>query len=129
MSRTTLRRDHRKLCIGDLKDRVQLQLRTIREPQFGQTEFDLEFKSDKEAWASIKTKVGKTFFDGVSTDIALTHEIFLRYDAEITAETWIELQDDRLLDIVAVEDFEERHEYLRLLCRERGPKEFEATQA
>jgi SPP1 family predicted phage head-tail adaptor len=129
MSRQTLRRGHRKICIGDLKDRVQIQLRQIDPPPWGSTDFDLVFSSDKEAFAMIRTTQGKVFFDGVNTDIPLTHEIIIRYDEEITAESWLQLMDGRLLDIINVEDLEERHEYLRLRCRERGPNEIEAAQA
>ena len=66
----------------------------------------------------MKTVAGKVFFDGVNVDVAVSHEILVRYDPSVTSETWILLKDGRRLDVVNVEDLEGRHEYLRLLCNE-----------
>ena len=127
-----IRRPRRKLCVGDLKDRVILQKRTLTEPTFGETEFDESFSLREEVWASIQTTAGKAFFAGVNVgDVRITHRIDIRYDVDVTEETWIELKDDvgTRLDIVDVEDLEERHEWMVLSCVERGPKDQEATAA
>lgn len=128
-TRVEVRRPRRKLCIGDLRDRIILQSRDITEPAFGARDFDEDFKQQDGVWASIRTTAGKVFFDGVNTDIAVTHEIRIRYDSRVTAETWIELEDGRRLDVVNVEDLEERKEYLTLLCTERGLGDREAAKS
>ena len=110
-----------------MKSRIVLHTRTLKEPAFGDTDFGLDFEAKAEVWAMVKSVAGKVFFDGVHADVSVTHEIFIRYDHTVTSETWIELDDGRRVDIVNVEDLEERHEYLRLFCTERGDKSLGAT--
>lgn len=115
--------------MGDLRDRVKLQNRDITEPAFGSSDFGEDFDLADEVWASVKTLSGRTIFDGVHTDIVVTHRIHVRYDPSVTSETWIQLADGRRLDVVQVEDLEERHEFLELLCTERGKRAKEAAKA
>ncbi len=112
-----------------MRDRVKLQSRDITEPAFGATDFDEQFEGASEVWAMVKTTAGKTFFNGVSADIVISHEIYIRHDHTVTSETWVELKDGRRLDVVNVEDLEDRNEFMRLLCTERGDKTKEATRA
>ena len=128
-ARMVLRRGRRKLCVGDLRERICLQTRTLTEPAFGDAEPGEDFEGKSEVWALVKTTAGKVFFDGVNADVNLTHEIFIRYDSTVTATTWIELADGRRLDIVNVENLEERNEYLRLLCTDRGSRDKGAASA
>ena len=58
----------------------------------------------------------------------MTHEIIVRYDETITAESWIEF-DDNNLKIVSVEDLDNRHDFLKLRCTNRGDKDLGAAQA
>lgn len=129
MSREILKNTHRKVCIGDLQHRVLLQDRGIGEPLFAETEFTESFDGDKEVWAKVRTVSGKTIFDGVNqVDVALTHEVTIRYDSTVSSETWIRL-GDRRLDIIDAEDLDERNEWLLLRCTERGSKELGASEA
>jgi SPP1 family predicted phage head-tail adaptor len=106
--------------VGDLNQRITLQDRDIVPPIFGGPDFIEDFTEDNERWAAIQTVHGKTFFDGVNQrDVNLTHEIFIRYDSTVTAETWI-LYNSRRFDIVSVEDLDEQHEFMRLLCIDKG---------
>jgi len=114
-----LRRKHRKVCIGDLDNLIKLQNRSIEAPLFEEVDFDEDFQDHAEVWAKIETAAGKVVFDGVDTDVNVTHLITIRYDAAVTSETWIEFEGRRI-DIVAVEDLEERHEWMLLLCNHRG---------
>ncbi len=128
-TRQTVRRGRRKLCLGDLRDRICLQTRSITEPAFGSVEPGEDFVGDSEVWALVKTTAGKVFFNGVNADLSISHEILIRYDPAVTAETWRELEDGRRLDIVNVEDLEDRKEYLRLFCTDRGTKDQGASSA
>lgn len=114
-----LRRPHRKVCIGDLNDVIKLQTRDITEPIFDVVDFDENFTDLPDVFAKVETASGKTIFDGVNTDVNITHMITIRFDAVITAETWVEFEGRRL-DIIDTEDLEERHEWLLLMCLERG---------
>lgn len=128
MSRSVQKRPRRIVCAGDLSSLVTLQNRDIVEPIFGETDFAEEFSGDSKVWAKVVTVAGKTFFDQVNADVALTHEITIRYDPTVTAETWVQAESRRF-DIVSVEDLEERHEFMLLRCVERGDTDREAAKS
>ncbi len=120
MSRCTkIRRKKRKICIGDLDTEIILQNRVLTEPLFDSVDFDETFSTAATVLAMVNTVSGKTFFDGVNTDINITHQIGIRFDATVTAETWIELNGNRI-DILDVDNLEERGEWLILICVDRG---------
>lgn len=123
-----IQRKKRQICLGDMDKQILLQDRGIGEPFFGSVDFTEDFTTNDKVWAAINTVSGKTFFDGGGTDINITHEFYTRYDASVTAETWIEFESRRF-DILDAEDLEERHEYMKLICAERGNKTTEATKA
>ncbi len=120
--RKVIRRPRRVLCVGDLDTRVILHKRSLEEPGFGETDFKEDFKALQEVWAKVRTTSGKAFFSGAHVDVSVTHEISIRYRADVSSETWIELLDGRLLDVVDVENLEERNEWLVMPCTERGDK-------
>lgn len=125
-----IRGQKRTVCIGDLDKLITLQDRNITPPVYGSQSFDETFSGDNDVWAMIKTVNGKTVFDGVNADVNVTHEIYIIYDSSVTTSTWIEY-DGRRFDIVpnGVEDLDERKEFLKLLCNERGSTANEATKA
>ena len=128
MIRTILTRPKRESCIGDMRDRIKLHIREIQSPEFSSQNFTEKFSGTKEVWANVKTVVGRTLFTGANIDVALTHEIIIRYDEDVTSETWIEFQSNNL-KIVTVEDLDNRHDFMRLKCTERGDKDLGAAQA
>ncbi len=128
MINTILTRPKRESSIGDMSDRIKLHIRAIKSPEFGSQNFTEDFSGTKEVWASVKTVVGRTLFTGANVDVALTHEIIIRYDENVTSETWIEFQSNNL-KIVTVEDLDNRHDFMRLKCTERGDKDLGAAQA
>ena len=130
--RASLHRTRRKIALGDLRDRVRVQVRSLTPPVAGVTNFTEDFneKDGIEVWAKVATVSGRTFFDGVnSVDISVSHEITIRFRSDIEAQNWLELLNGTKLKIVNVENFEQRDEYLRLLCTERGHKTLGAAQA
>ena len=111
---------HRRVCAGDLNKLVTVQNRAIEAPDWNSPDFDEQFNTDGTAWAAIETVTGKTFFDSVNQrDQTVTHEIYIRYDSTVTSESWL-LYDSRRFDILAVEDMEERNEFLKLTCVDKG---------
>lgn len=123
-----IRKKKRQICIGDLRDLIKIQSRNIAEPLFNSVDFNENFVDVSEVWSLINTVDGKTFFDGVSTDINITHEIYINYDQTVTAESWVEFESRRF-DILRVEDLDERHQFMKLICAERGVNTIEATKA
>lgn len=119
----SIRKRKRNVCVGDMKDVITLQNRNITPPLFNIVDFDEDFQPidplNTERFSLIETTTGKTFFDGVNTDTPITHIIYIRFDTTVTSETWIEFESRRF-DILKVEDFEERHTYMKLTCVDRG---------
>ena len=129
MTRQVIPKKNRRLCIGQMRDHITISGRKILEPEFGDVDFLEQFKDGVVRWATVNTIKGKTVFAGIGVDVALSHEIYIRYDQCVTSESWIVLPDDTRLDVVMVEDLDERHEFMRLLCQDRGDKDRAASRA
>jgi SPP1 family predicted phage head-tail adaptor len=123
-----IRKKKQEVCIGDMRDLITLQNRSIQPPVFGSVDFTENFQNSLEVYSLIQTSTGKTFFDGVSTDQQITHTIYIRFDKSVTAETWV-LFEDRRIDILKVEDLDERHDFMKLTCNERGIVDKAASEA
>ena len=119
-----IRKKRRNICIGDMEDEITLENRDIAAPLFDTVDYDETFTAPNPAvWALIETVRGKTFFDGVSTEQDVTHWIYINFDVTVTAETWVKLVDGRRLDILRVENLDERSDFMLLHCDDRGAKE------
>jgi SPP1 family predicted phage head-tail adaptor len=123
-----IKRPKRILCIGDLDSLIKLHTRAISAPAYGNVDFDEGFNDPPDTWAMVTTVKGKTFFDGAETETPITHEIGIRFDSTVTAETWITLNNERL-DILNVEDLDGRQEWMWLQCTDRGDVAKDATKA
>ena len=128
MNKQVIRRPKRSVCIGDMKSRITIHAREAQAPSFQGADLTEKFSLSFDIWASIKSVTGKTFFAGVNADVAVTHEIYARYNSEITPDNWIEFES-KYFDILAIEDYEERHKFTRMICTERGNKASESTHA
>ncbi len=122
------RRRKRQYTIGDLDTEIVIHGRAITPPEAGESEFSETFTPASTVWAAVDSVNGKVFFDGVNVDRQITHTIGIRFDATVTEEAWIELTNEHLLDILRVEDMDERSEFMRLTCTERGDKDLGAAQ-
>ena len=98
---------------------ITLQNRAITSPLSGTPDFTESFTNDQNVQAIVKTVRGKTFFDGVSTESIISHEMRIEFIAGVTAETWVILKGRRI-DILAVENCCEEDEVLILTCSDRG---------
>lgn len=127
MAREVIKRKNRVSCIGDMRERVKLHNRAIQVPEFESYDVTEDFTEITTVWANVRTVSGQTFFTGASVDVGLSHEIIIRYNANVNSETWIEYKDNNL-KIVSVENLDERSEFLRLRCTERGNKDLGAAQ-
>ena len=114
-----IKKKSRKVCTGDLRDRITLQDRSIAPEEIDFTE---NFSNNIEVWAMIATVRGLESFDGVNVETLVTHNIYIRFLPGVTEETWV-LFDDRRFDIVDVENLDERKTFLLLRCKERGQKD------
>ena len=115
----SIRKKKQKVCLGDMKDEILLQNRSIKGITDTDVDFTENFTEAATVWSMIETVQGTTTFDASNTEIVITHKIYVRFDPTVTSETWIEL-DSRKFDIVTVTNLDERKEFQLLLCRERG---------
>lgn len=113
-----LRRKKRQPCIGDLDTEITLQDRAITPPTTT-VDFTETFTENAIVWAMVNTVRGKTEFDEADVERSITHEFTVRFLDGITSETWVLLENERY-DIIDVEDFEERHDWLILRCAKLG---------
>lgn len=123
-----IRTKKRQVCIGDLNRLIKLQNRDITPPLFGVSQFNETFTDISDTWAGIETVSGKTYFDGAGTETNITHYFYIRYDTSVNSETWIEY-DGRRFDILNTEDYDERKEFMRLVCVDRGLTNKPASKA
>jgi len=129
MAHQIIPKKNRRPCVGQMRDRIIISGRKILEPEFGDVDFLEQFKNGVERWAIVNTIAGKTVFAGIGVDVALSHEIYIRHDPCVTSESWVILPDNTRLDVVMVEDLDERREFMRLLCQDRGDKDVKASRA
>ncbi len=119
----------RKVNIGDLWALIKIENRKIL-PSSINTEYSLEFTdtdtnlgtgqlANGEVWACPNTVRGKTVFDNTGIEIEIT-DIFRIYYLDITSEQWI-LYNNNRYNIITVENYEGRNEFLDLNCVFKGP--------
>ena len=115
----------RQICIGDMNELITLQIRDIKPPgtldasnQFYFTE-GFSNTANPIVYAMVKTVKGRATFDSTGIERVVTHEVGLYFDAEITTEIWILFEGERL-DIINVENLDNRNEFMLLDCTDRG---------
>jgi len=112
----------RVVCAGDLIHSITIENRAITPPVAGSVDFTETFSTSSTVLAAIQTVKGKTFFDGVNQrDQEVTHEFYVRYDAAVTAQSWVKY-NNRRFDILDVEDFDERNEWMKLICTDKAAR-------
>ena len=123
MSRSRINSPRRKVSIGDLKTIISIRYRELAEPSFGDVDIDEKFSDHIDVWAKVVSRSGNTMFGGVTSDIPITHSVYIRYESGVNTTMWIELEDGTLLDILDKEDLDEEKEFLKLVCSKRGSRE------
>ncbi len=123
-----IRRKKRQPCIGDMDDLITLQGRTLTPPASGVDATEEFADTNPDVWALIETVSGETMFDDTGTERDITHLFIISFITGISSETWILFNNDRL-DILSVEDLDERHEFLMLRASNRGVDTNEANRA
>jgi len=118
-----LRRLKRAPCTGDLRDEIVLWDRDIEAPKKNTAEQTQEYTNNLTVWSSVSTVRGKEIFNGTQLIGIQTHLILIRFldTRAITGENVVELKGN-YLDILGVQNLEERDEWLELSCGILGDK-------
>lgn len=116
--RIIIKKKKHQICLGDLKDRIVIQDRNIKAPQNG-PDFSEKFDRNRTRKALINTVSGKVFFDGVGKETPITHNIYFRFDKNITNENWILFKKERY-KILQLTNLDERNKWFLAECTDRG---------
>ena len=100
---------------GQLRHRVTIQqLTRVEDEGGGYAEVWTEVAT---VWAAIKPLRGNERYEAQQIQSTLTHKVIMRYRAGIKPQMRI-LYGNRVFEIEAVIDVDERHKWLELLCSE-----------
>lgn len=123
-----IQRKKRQPCIGDMDELITLQGRTLTPPTSGVDATEEFADTNPDVWALLETVSGETLFDNTGTERDVTHRFTINFISGVTSEAWVLFNSERL-DILTVEDLEERHEFLMLRASNRGVDTNEANRA
>lgn len=114
-------RKSKRVCIGSLNKKIDIELRQITPPIGGNVDFGESFTLVKTVWAMVETIGHREFFDNTNTMRVKTHHFYIRYipNVEITAENWVKYNSE-YYDILGVQDLNEEHRFYLLEATVRG---------
>lgn len=127
-SRQLQRARLRRVPVGDMRTPVIIHKAAILAPTAG---VDMGRKIAPVVspwWCKVTTVTGVFVFDSSNIEQVITHDFQGRYTPDISRDMIIE-SEGNYYKIVSVEDMEERHEFLRLRCTERGSIAKEVNKA
>lgn len=102
--------------IGKLRHPISLLKPIIVKDELGQEVEKLEVQ--KTIWASIEPLSGKEYFSAKQVNSEATIKLTIRY-VESLLPHWVVQFGQRIFNIEAIINFEERNKYLQLLCSEK----------
>lgn len=108
-----------RVCIGDLKHRIEINTRSIISPTGNGVDYSETFTSPKIVWAMIETSEGTTIFDDTNTEQNITHKFYIRYIPNLTFEAWVKFEN-QYYDIVRVENLNHEKRFCLILACIRG---------
>lgn len=107
------------MCVGDMRDKIEIETRSIVAPVSGSVDFTESFVTTKTVWAMVETKSGVEIFDGTNIIGIASHFFYIRYIADITFQNWVKFKS-QYFDILDVQNLEERDEFYLIRCSLRG---------
>lgn len=100
---------------GALRHRIIIQDKTVTQNEYGEEE--ATWKTFLQAWASITPIMGREFLEARAQGQELSHKVELRARKGVTPEMRVKF-GDRIFDIEAVMDVEEKGAEMVLMCKE-----------
>lgn len=117
----------RKNTIGDMRECISLEVRSIQPPSFDNFSASESYIQVAEPWAKVETEFNNRIFDEVALDAKPSIKFTIRYRDNITTETRIRYKGI-LYKIVQSDNLEERDEYLVLYAAIEGADDKEVNQ-
>ncbi len=123
-----IRGQRRQVCSGDMDRLITLQTRALTPSNTGVDATEQFVDVPGDVFAMIKTVTGETIFDGVNEERDVTHHFYIWAIDNLSSEIWVLFNDERL-DVLSVEDLDERHMFMLLRATNRGLSSQEASGA
>ena len=101
--------------VGKLRHRVTIQ--RLEEVDDGYGGVEEKWQNVATVWASVEPLRGNERYTAQQVQAELTHKVTIRYRAGIKPQMRL-VYGNRILEIEAVIDVEERHKWIELLCSE-----------
>lgn len=120
--------EKKAVCIGDMREKIQVQIRSITAPTTDGVDYGESFISLKTVWALVETTRGETIFDGTNVERDVTHRFYIRYLPDVTFEDWI-IYKGNYYDIIDVENLQELNDFLLIRVNVRGTTSKEVNQS
>ena len=125
--RSIKRRPLRKQSIGDMRTWIGLYSRDVQPPGYNESSIEEEYTLILNVWSKHVTfDPGEKKFTDVDLGTSITDSFEIRYVPDITSETKI-LFGGNYYEIIRVEDFEGREEYLKLYSKQLGLSTLDAN--
>lgn len=108
-----------KVCIGSMRHKIKINIRTLTPPADAGVNFGETLSGTKEVWSAVETSRGVEVFGGTNLIGVATHLFHIRALIGQTAEDWIEFKGNyyRILD---VRNYQEDDRFQVLRCVLRG---------
>lgn len=120
----SIRAKRTEVCNGDMRWRIDIYNPVLTSPDITNDEVDYTITKEPEVttWAAVATYPEVAVFDSMNTEVLISHDFYIRYRPGITAEKNIRYPAGTgdYYNIVKVENFENRNEFLRLRCNIKG---------
>jgi hypothetical protein len=119
MTCKTIKRKTTKVCIGGMRHKIKINVRTLTPPSDDSVDFGEVLSEEKEVWTQIDTSRGVEVFDGTNLIGVATHLFYIRALTGQTAEDWVEFKGS-YYDILDVQNFQEDDRFQVLRCNLKG---------
>jgi len=101
--------------IGNLRHRITIQTLQPIKNNYGEVTNDwVDFKT---VWANINPVSGREFFSAETVNSEMTHKVLIRFVKDIKPKMRVKF-GDRFFNIETIINFQERNQYLQLMCKE-----------
>ena len=101
--------------IGTLRDKVQLQAKTISQDVAGGHE--ISYLPITSVWANVSSSNGREMVQADANNISVTHVVLLRFRNDLSLGDRI-IYRNRTLEILSLNDLNGKRAYLKCFCLE-----------
>lgn len=129
MNCQSIKRNTNKVCLGDFKYRVNIQVSSLLPNNAPNSNSSVSFATIVTVWAMIKTNTARQFIDGVNVENGLNTDFYIRHNSSIPFEKqlWIEFKGN-LYKITNVDNIDKENNIVRLRSQEKGDKTINANK-